>query len=57
MTGFELRLWRRGHEWDQQRAAEELDIGLRTYKRYEKSAKIPLLLELAIEGLSLRKRK
>jgi hypothetical protein len=57
MTGFELKLWRRGFGWDQLRAAEELDIGLRTYKRYEKSAKIPLLLELAIEGLSLRKRK
>jgi hypothetical protein len=57
MTGFELKLWRRGFGWDQLRAAEELDIGLRTYKRYETSPKIPLLLELAIEGLSLRKRK
>lgn len=57
MTGFELKLWRRGYGWDQLRASEELEIGLRTYKRYEKLTKIPLLLELAIEGLSIRKQK
>lgn len=32
MTGYELRLWRKGMGWDQERAAEELGKCLRTYK-------------------------
>ncbi|HHR5944768.1 TPA: helix-turn-helix domain-containing protein [Providencia alcalifaciens] len=39
MTGFELKLWRRGMSWDQERAAEELDMSVRSYKRYEKAKK------------------
>nr|WP_261643083.1 helix-turn-helix transcriptional regulator [Erwinia mallotivora] len=38
MTGFELRLWRRGLGWTQERAAEELGLSLRTYKTYEKTS-------------------
>lgn len=38
MTGFELRLWRRGLDWTQERAAEELGVSLRTYKTYENTA-------------------
>lgn len=32
MTGFELKLWRRGMNWDQERAAEELGVSVRSYK-------------------------
>ncbi len=38
MTGYELKLWRRGMNWTQERAAEEFGISLATYKRYEKGA-------------------
>lgn len=53
MTGFEFRLWRRGLNWTQERAAEELGISLRTYKKYEKFSP-PLMAELATETLSSR---
>lgn len=47
MTGYELRLWRKGMGWDQERAAEELGKCLRTYKAYEKSQAIDRIVELA----------
>lgn len=56
MTGFELRLWRRGFSWDQERASEELGISLRTYKRYEGRKEIEKLVELATEALTLREQ-
>lgn len=54
MSGFELRIWRRGMNWDQERAAEELGVSLRSYKRYESSHKITKLVELAILALSMK---
>lgn len=54
MTGFELRLWRRGFNWDQERAAEELGISLRTYKRYENADEVSKLVELATFALSIK---
>ncbi|MGS3614454.1 helix-turn-helix domain-containing protein [Escherichia coli] len=39
MTGYELKLWRRGMNWTQERAAEEFGISLATYKRYEKGGR------------------
>ncbi|PAT70670.1 transcriptional regulator, partial [Klebsiella pneumoniae] len=36
MLGYELRLWRKGCGWTQERAAEEFDVSLRTYQMYEK---------------------
>lgn len=54
MSGFELRLWRRGFNWDQERAAEELGISLRTYKRYENANEISKLVELATFALSMK---
>lgn len=53
MTGFEFRLWRRGLNWTQERAAEELGICLRTYKSYEKCGP-PHMAVLATEALSSR---
>ncbi|MBU9843534.1 helix-turn-helix transcriptional regulator [Rahnella sp. FRB 231] len=53
MTGYELRLWRKGMGWDQERAAEELGKCLRTYKAYEKSPSIDRVVELAIRSLTL----
>ncbi len=50
MTGFELRLWRRGLNWSQERAAEELGVSLRTYKTYEKKSP-PQLVILASKAL------
>lgn len=57
MTGFELRLWRRGFNWDQERAAEELGISLRTYKRHENAAEISKLVELATLALMIKMKK
>jgi transcriptional regulator with XRE-family HTH domain len=54
MSGFELRLWRRGFNWDQERAAEELGISLRTYKRYENANEISKLVELATFALTIK---
>jgi DNA-binding XRE family transcriptional regulator len=51
MTGFELRLWRRGLGWTQERAAEEMGISLRTYISFERQSpsRIVELAALAIE--------
>ncbi|HHR6572174.1 TPA: helix-turn-helix domain-containing protein [Providencia alcalifaciens] len=57
MTGFELKLWRRGMNWDQERATEELGVSVRSYKRYEKAKKIAKLIELATFGLSEKMKK
>lgn len=55
MTGYELRLWRKGCAWTQERAAEEFGVSLRTYQVYEKSpGLIPLLAERATRELQLR---
>ncbi|EJD6501362.1 helix-turn-helix transcriptional regulator [Providencia rettgeri] len=54
MTGFELKLWRRGMHWDQERAAEELGVSVRSYKRYEKTQHIAKLIELATWALSVK---
>lgn len=54
MTGYELRLWRKGHNyWVQERAAEELGVSLRSYKAYEKSSEVSRMVELATRALSL----
>ena len=47
MTGYELRLWRKGMNWSSDRAAEELGVSLRTWKVYEKSEKVSRVVELA----------
>lgn len=55
MTGYELRLWRKGCGWTQERAAEEFGVSLRTYQVYEKNTgHIPLLAERATRELQLR---
>lgn len=55
MNGFELRLWRKDMGWSQERAAEELDIGRRTYVTWENSDKpVSKLVELATHHLTLR---
>ncbi len=56
-TGFELKLWRRGMNWDQERAAEELGVSVRTYKRYEKAQNIAKLIELATFALNTKMTK
>lgn len=53
MTGFELRLWRRGLDWTQERAAEELGVSLRTYKTYENTAPKQTAI-LAAQALAVR---
>ncbi|EIC83153.1 helix-turn-helix transcriptional regulator [Serratia sp. M24T3] len=55
MTGYELRLWRKGCGWTQERTAEKLGVSLRTYQVYEKSQKaIPILVERASRELIIR---
>lgn len=55
MTGYELRLWRKSFFWDQERAAEEIGVSLRTYKTYEKKrGDISKTVELATCAVSLK---
>ena len=56
MTGFELRLWRRGCGWTQERAAEELGISLRTYITYELSVP-PLIIILASQAIEMKMKR
>ncbi|MBY6260091.1 XRE family transcriptional regulator [Phytobacter diazotrophicus] len=53
MTGYELRLWRKGMNWSSDRAAEELGVSLRTWKDYENAAEVKRCVELATVTLSL----
>ncbi|EAA6550972.1 hypothetical protein DLB95_23150 [Salmonella enterica subsp. diarizonae] len=54
MTGYELRLWRKGLGWSRDRAAEELGVCLRSYKAYENAALIKRNIALATVSLTLR---
>ncbi|HDG1683685.1 TPA: helix-turn-helix transcriptional regulator [Kluyvera ascorbata] len=54
MTGYELRLWRKGLGWSRDKAAEELDISLRTYKDYENAHRLKRSIALATVTLSLQ---
>lgn len=54
MTVYELRLWRKRMAWDQERAAEELEKCLRSYKIYEKSHEIDPVVELTTRALTLK---
>lgn len=53
MTGYELRLWRKGMNWSSDKAAEELGVSLRTYKDYEHTAEVKRAIELATIALSV----
>lgn len=60
MTAYELRVWRRGMDWTQERAAEELGVSVITYKRMELKragrmpAPIPVAVEYATTTLTLK---
>lgn len=55
MTGFELRVWRAGMDWTQERAAEELGVSRRSFVSWENDDKpVSKLVELATRHLSLR---
>lgn len=54
MTGYELRLWRKGLGWSRDRAAEELGVCLRSYKGYENAELIRRNIALATVSLTLR---
>ncbi len=54
MTGYELRLWRKGLGWSRDRAAEELGVCLRSYKAYENADLIKRNIALATVSLTLR---
>lgn len=53
MTGWQLRLWRRGMLWSRDRAAEELGVCLRTYKDYENAESVKRSVAMATVTLSL----
>lgn len=53
MTGFELRLWRKGMGWTQERAAEELGVNLRTYVNWERRG-ASKLVQLATTQLTIK---
>lgn len=53
MTGYDLRLWRKGLGWSRDRAAEELGVCLRAYKDYENTDRVKRAIELATVALAL----
>lgn len=53
MTGFELRLWRKGLNLTQEQAAAMFGLTRRTWNRYEKMNP-PKAVDLAIVALSIR---
>jgi len=53
MTGWQLRLWRRGLLWSRDRAAAELGVSLRTYKDYENAERVKRSVAMATVTLSL----
>ena len=56
MKGFELRLWRIGIGWTQERAAEELGVTLRGYQNWEEPRnEVSRTVELAAGMLSVHK--
>lgn len=54
MTGYELRLWRKGLGWSSDRAAKELGVCLRSYKAYENADQIKRNIALATVSLTVR---
>lgn len=54
MTGYELRIWRKGLGWSRERTAEELGVSLRTYKDYETSDQVKKCIVLATFTLSVQ---
>lgn len=55
MTGYELKIWRRGYGWCQDIASEQLGVTRKTYARYEKLDNVPTTIVLATQALSLKK--
>lgn len=53
MTGWQLKLWRKGLNWSRERAAAQLGVSLRTYKNYENSDNIRPAIALATVTLTL----
>lgn len=53
MDGFELRLWRKGMGWTQERAAQELGVELRTYWNWEQKG-CSKVVELATKALAMQ---
>ncbi|PIF06861.1 helix-turn-helix domain-containing protein [Candidatus Pantoea floridensis] len=53
MTGWQLRLWRKGMMWSREKAATELGVSLRTYKDYENAETVKRAVAMATFTLSL----
>lgn len=53
MTGWQLRLWRKGLLWSRERAAAELGVSLRTYLIYENADTVKRSVAMATLTLSL----
>ena len=53
MTGWKLRLWRKGMMWSRERAAAELGVSLRTYLIYENADTVKRSVAMATVTLSL----
>lgn len=53
MTGWQLRLWRKGLLWSRERAARELGVSLRTYLIYENAHTVKRSVAMATVTLSL----
>ncbi|WP_413484551.1 helix-turn-helix domain-containing protein [Morganella psychrotolerans] len=56
MTGFELRLWRKGLNFTQEQAAAMFGLTRRTWNRYERNNP-PKIVDMAIIALSLTELK
>lgn len=52
MTGWELKLWRRGMCWSREKAAREMGVSLRTWHDWENAQEVSRQTELATIALS-----
>lgn len=57
MLGEDLRAWRQGHGWSQQRAADEMGYSRRQYIRLEQKAGVlPPHIERIVELIERKER-
>ncbi|ECG1391260.1 TPA_asm: XRE family transcriptional regulator [Salmonella enterica subsp. houtenae serovar 45:g,z51:-] len=54
MTGWELKLWRKGMCWSRERAAREMGVSLRTRHTWENAEQVDVMVRYATQAVSVR---
>ncbi|EJF5840437.1 helix-turn-helix transcriptional regulator, partial [Salmonella enterica] len=50
MTGWELKLWRKGMCWSRERAAREMGVSLRTWHTWENAEQVDVMVRYATQA-------